>query len=149
MPSHPTHLNALSQLVNLKNQAVADILARVNYQRQLCQRYRNNIQGLNRLLSFTVPMTTPLQRDNQQRYKQALLQVTGIQQRELNLAEGQLASIEQELMAAVLNEKRLARVLELKLADWRQSLSAQEQKLQDGLANQAWWRQQGEAQAGF
>lgn len=140
MSAQPTELNTLGSLLKLRHQGVNQVMARIQYQQQLCQRYRSNIEGLNRLLGYTVPMTTPLQRDNQQRYKQVLLRVAEVQQRELTIAEQQLETIRQELLAASLDEKRLEKVLEIKLAQWQESLGRQEQKLQDALASQSWIR---------
>ncbi|AQT59870.1 flagellar FliJ family protein [Cellvibrio sp. PSBB023] len=136
-------LAALSRLASLRSTKVQQMLGRVTYQQNLCQRYRNNIIGLNRLCSFTVPMTTPLQRNNQQQYKATLHKMVELQQRELALAEENLARIQVELMAAMRSEKIVAHVIDAKMAQWQQQLNQQEQKIQDGLAAQSWWRAQG------
>ena len=133
-------LNTLGRLASLRATRVQQMLARVNYQQNLCQRYRNNITGLTRLCSFTVPMTTPLQRDNQQQYKGTLLKMVEIQRKELEVAEATLARIQVELMNAMRSEKIVAHVLDAKMSEWQQLLSQQEQKIQDGLASQSWWR---------
>ncbi len=136
-------LAVLSRLASLRSTKVQQMLGRVTYQQNLCQRYRNNIIGLNRLCSFTVPMTTPLQRNNQQQYKATLHKMVELQQRELALAEENLARIQVELMAAMRSEKIVAHVIDAKMAQWQQQLNQQEQKIQDGLAAQSWWRAQG------
>lgn len=136
-------LAVLSRLASLRSTKVQQMLGRVTYQQNLCQRYRNNIIGLNRLCSFTVPMTTPLQRNNQQQYKATLHKMVELQQRELALAEENLARIQVELMAAMRSEKIVAHVIDAKMAEWQQQLNQQEQKIQDGLAAQSWWRAQG------
>ena len=136
-------LNTLSRLANLRATRVQQMLGRVNYQQNLCQRYRNNITGLSRLCSFTVPMTTPLQRDNQQKYKGTLLSMVEIQRKELALAEETLARIQVELVNAMRSEKIVAHVLDAKMAQWQTLLNQQEQKIQDGIASQSWWRTQG------
>lgn len=136
-------LETLGRLATLRGTRVQQMLGRVTYQQNLCQRYRNNILGLNRLCSFTVPMTTPLQRNNQQQYKQTLHHMVELQKRELTLAEENLARIQVELMAAMRSEKIVAHVLDAKIAQWQQTLNQQEQKIQDGLAAQSWWRNQG------
>ena len=133
-------LNTLGRLASLRATRVQQMLARVNYQQNLCQRYRNNITGLTRLCSFTAPMTTPLQRDNQQQYKGTLLKMVEIQRKELEVAEATLARIQVELMNAMRSEKIVAHVLDAKMSEWQQLLSQQEQKIQDGLASQSWWR---------
>ena len=136
-------IDVLSRLARLRNSKVQEMLGRVNYQRDLCQRYRNNITGVSRLCSFTAPMTTPLQRDNQQKYKATLHKMIEVQRRELALAEENLAKIQSDLLAAMRGEKIVSHVLEGKMAEWRQALAQQEQKIQDGLAAQTWWRAQG------
>jgi flagellar export protein FliJ len=136
-------IEVLSRLASLRGNKVRQMLGRVSYQQNLCQRYRNNITGLGRLCGFSVPMTTPLQRDNQQRYKATLYKMVELQRRELQLAEENLARIQAELLAAMRSEKVVAQVIDTKMTQWQQLLAQQEQKIQDGLAAQAWWRTQG------
>lgn len=136
-------LDTLARLASLRATRVQQMLGRVTYQQNLCQRYRNNITGLARLCSFTVPMTTPLQRDNQQHYKGTLLKMVEIQRQELALAEQALARIQVELMNAMRSEKIVAHVMDAKMTQWQQLLNQQEQKIQDGIASQSWWRNQG------
>ena len=136
-------IDVLSRLASLRGSRVQQMLGRVNYQKNLCQRYRNNITGLNRLCGFTVPMTTPLQRDNQQQYKATLHKMVELQRRELQLAEENLARIQAELLAAMRSEKVVMQVIDTKMAQWHAALAQQEQKIQDGLAAQAWMRAQG------
>ena len=133
----------LERLASLRATRVQQMLGRVSYQQNLCQRYRNNITGLTRLCGFTVPMTTPLQRDNQQKYKSTLYQMVELQRKELSLAEESLARIQLELMGAMRSEKIVAHVIDTKMVQWQLLLNQQEQKIQDGLASQSWWRAQG------
>ncbi|MBG0842491.1 flagellar FliJ family protein [Ectopseudomonas toyotomiensis] len=135
-------IEVLGRLASLRGSKVQQMLGRVSYQQNLCQRYRNNITGLSRLCGFTVPMTTPLQRDNQQRYKATLYKMVELQRRELALAEENLARIQGELLAAMRSEKVITQFLESKMGQWQDELARQEQKIQDGLAAQAWWRAQ-------
>ena len=60
-------IETLTRLASLRGNRVKQMLGQVQYQQNLCQRYRNNITGLSRLCGFSAPMSTPLQRDNQQR----------------------------------------------------------------------------------
>lgn len=135
-------IDVLRRLASLRNSQVQQMLGRVNYQQNLCQRYRNNIAGLSRLCTFTVPMTTPLQRDNQQRYKATLYKMVEMQRRELELAELNLKRIQGELLSAMRNEKVITQLMDSKIEEWNLLLGQQEQKIQDGLAAQAWWRNQ-------
>ncbi|QEY16384.1 flagellar export protein FliJ [Cellvibrio sp. KY-GH-1] len=136
-------LDTLGRLASLRATRVQQMLGRVTYQQNLCQRYRNNITGLTRLCGFTAPMTTPLQRDNQQQYKGTLLRMVELQRKELAVAEENLARIQLELMNAMRSEKIVAHVIDAKMNQWQLLLNQQEQKIQDGLAGQGWWRNQG------
>ncbi|MEN0036240.1 MAG: flagellar FliJ family protein [Cellvibrio sp.] len=133
-------IELLSRLASLRNHKVQQMLGQVTYQQNLCQRYRNNITGLSRLCTFTVPMTTPLQRSNQNQYKMTLHKMVELQQRELSIAEQNLSRIRDELMAAMRSEKAVTHVIDNKMTQWQQILGQQEQKIQDGLAAQSWMR---------
>ena len=50
--------------------------------------------------------------------------------------------IQRELQQAMRSERLVQQVIDAKLAEWQQLLARQEQKLQDGLAAQTWWRGQ-------
>lgn len=133
-------IELLARLASLRNHKVQQMLGQVTYQQNLCQRYRNNITGLSRLCTFTVPMTTPLQRNNQNQYKMTLHKMVELQQRELTIAEQNLSRIRDELMAAMRSEKAVTHVIDNKMSQWQQILGQQEQKIQDGLAAQTWLR---------
>ena len=133
-------IETLGRLASLRSHRVRQMLGRVQYQQNLCQRYRNNITGLSRLCGFSVPMSTPLQRDNQQRYKATLYKMVELQRRELAVAEQALERIQRELLQAMRSEKVVEHVIEGQLQQWQQMLAQQEQKIQDGLAAQAHWR---------
>ena len=134
-------IETLTRLASLRGNRVKQMLWQVRYQQNLCQRYRNNITGLSRLCGFSVPMSTPLQRDNQQRYKATLYKMVELQRRELAVAEQALARIQQELLQAMRSERVVEHVSDAKMQQWQQQLLAQEQKIQDGLAAQSWWRE--------
>ncbi|MGE4407630.1 flagellar FliJ family protein [Pseudomonas sp.] len=133
-------LETLGRLASLRGNRVRKMLGQVQYQQNLCQRYRNNITGLSRLCGFSVPMNTPLQRDNQQRYKATLHKMVELQRRELAVAEQALERIRRELLQAMRSEKVVEQLIDSKLQQWQQLLAQQEQKIQDGLAAQAHWR---------
>lgn len=135
-----SRINVLNRLAQLRNVQMRQIMGRVSYQQNLCERYRNNIAALKRLCGFTSATTTPLQRHNQQQYKATLHAMTNLQVRELKLAEQTLSRIQDELQHVVRQEKVLAQVIDEKMRIWQATLAQQEQKIQDGLASQAWWR---------
>src|SRR5690606_21941169 len=119
-PDHPAEpaevdvkeqIEVLSRLAGLRGNRVREVMGRVNYQRNLCQRYRNNITGLTRLCGFVVPVTTSLQRSNQQQYKATLFKMLQLQRRELEVAEQSLKRIQEELLQAMRNEKVIAQLI--------------------------------------
>ena len=63
-----------------------------------------------------------------------------LQVRELKLAEQTLKRIQDELQHVVRQEQVLVQVIEDKMRQWQATLAQQEQKIQDGLASQTWWR---------
>ena len=133
-------INVLNRLAQLRAVQARQIMGRVTYQQNLCERYRINIAGLTSLCGFTTATTTPLQRHNQQQYKATLHAMTNLQVRELKLAEQTLKRIQDELQQVVRQEKVLAQVIEDRMCQWLATLAQQEQKIQDGLASQTWWR---------
>lgn len=133
-------ISVLSRLASLRSIQVQQVMGRVSYQENLCQRYLNNIAGLNRLCGYDSATTTALQRHNQQQYKATLHAMINLQTRELQVAQENLTRIQGELMQAVRDEKVLTHVIDSKVRDWQTQLARQEQKIQDGLASQAWWR---------
>lgn len=137
-----SRIEVLSRLAEVRGIQVRQVMTRVAYQQNLCQRYRNNIAGLARLCGFSSATTTPLQRHNQQQYKATLHAMTNLQVRELQLAEQTLQRIQDELLALMRQEKVLAHVIEGKVLAWQTELSRQEQKIQDAMASQTWWRNQ-------
>lgn len=137
-----SRIEVLSRLAEVRGIQVRQVMTCVAYQQNLCQRYRNNIAGLARLCGFSSATTTPLQRHNQQQYKATLHAMTNLQVRELQLAEQTLQRIQDELLALMRQEKVLAHVIEGKVLAWQTELSRQEQKIQDAMASQTWWRNQ-------
>ena len=133
-------IRVLNRLAGLRALQVRQVMGRVTYQQNLCQRYRNNIAALTRLCDVNSVTSTPLQRHNVQQYKATLHAMNNLQVRELKLAEQNLDRIQQELFAVMPQEKVLAQVIDEKMRVWQASLALQEQKIQDGRASQAWWR---------
>jgi flagellar export protein FliJ len=135
-------IKVLSHLAEIRAIQVRKMLGRVTYQQNLCVRYRSNIASLSRLSGFSSSTTTPLQRNNHQQYKATLHKMINLQVRELSLAEGNLSRIRAELMQAMRQEQVVVHLIENKMAQWQYALEVQEQKIQDGLASQCWWRNQ-------
>ncbi|MNJ21556.1 Flagellar FliJ protein [compost metagenome] len=133
-------INVLSRLATLRGIEVRQVKGRVNYQQNLCQRYRENIVGLNRLCGYDNAVTSAVQRQNQQQYKATLHAMINLQVRELAAAQEHLTHMQGQLMQAVRKQKVLTQVIDAKVRDWQMEQGRQEQNRQDGLASQAWWR---------
>lgn len=131
---------AFGRLAELRAAQTRQLLARVHYQQQLCQRYQANIAALRRLCGFQGCIDTVVQRHNHQQYKVTLHNMIELQTRELALAERTLAGLREQMLDALRGEKVAAQALAGKLGEWRALLARQEQALQDGLGAQVWWR---------
>lgn len=134
-------LAAYGRLATLRDQRVRQVQGRLGHQRQLCQRYRANIDALNRLCGFEACLDTPVQRHNHQQYKATLHAMINLQVRELALAEATLQRVHEQLRVAMRSERVMRDALHGKWQEWQTSLARQEQRLQDGLGAQVWWRQ--------
>ncbi|HTO19661.1 MAG TPA: flagellar export protein FliJ [Pseudomonas sp.] len=133
-------LNTLGKLAAIRQMRVRQMLGRVQYQRNLCQRYRNNISGLGRLSEYVGGSETGLHRLNQQQYKTNLYKMIDLQRRELATAEEHLERLQGDLLRAMRSEKALEQFIDGKADEWNRELVRQEQKIQDALASQSWWR---------
>ena len=96
--------------------------------------------ALNRLCGFEACLDTPVQRHNHQQYKATLHAMINLQVRELALAEATLQRIGEQLRVAMRSERVLRDALNGKWQEWQALLARQEQRLQDGLGAQVWWR---------
>ena len=136
-------LDTLGKLAAIRQMRVRQMLGRVQYQRNLCQRYRNNISGLSRLSEYMGGAETDLHRLNQQQYKTNLYKMIDLQRRELATAEEHLERLQDDLLRAMRSEKALEQFIDAKADEWNRELARQEQKIQDALASQSWWRDTG------
>lgn len=133
---------AFSRLADLRASQVRQVLRRVHYQQQLCQRYRDNLVALDRLCRFETTIATTVQRHNHQQYKATLHGMMTLQAADLAQAERGLASLREEMLQAMCSEKSVVQALAGKLQQWHTLLARQEQKLQDAMGAQAGWRRQ-------
>ena len=133
-------LNTLGKLAAIRQMRVRQMLGRVQYQRNLCQRYRNNISGLGRLSEYVGGAEIGLHRLNQQQYKTNLYKMIDLQRRELATAEEHLERLQNDLLRAMRSEKALEQFIDAKSDEWNRELVRQEQKIQDAMASQSWWR---------
>lgn len=134
-------LRVLEQLRQMRERSVNELTAQVARQKQLCQRYLNNINSLN-ALCHDAPVQTQgaLERMNQTHYKANIQRVIAWQEQEQALAEMRARELQADLTEQACREK----TVDLVLAQQREALAkargAQEQKNTDGLALQSWLR---------
>lgn len=133
-------IELLGRLERVRATKADEHRSRVAAQHARCEMYRDNIQRLERLCEFTADMTTAVQRDNQQHYKATLHKMLAMQRRELAAAENALERLQTELYAALRKEKIVTHAIETRRTEYSRELARHEQRLQDGLAAQSWWR---------
>jgi flagellar export protein FliJ len=83
---------------------------------------------------------SPVLAMNRAGYKQAMLRMAATHRLDLSLHESELALSQRELAEAARRHEALDRVLQREHSNVRQVTKVKEQKHQDELASQVWWR---------
>lgn len=135
-------IESLDRLALLRAGKVREVQARLARQVDLYRRCHANIEALEQLAGAPSSGASPLERDNAQRYKHTLHRALAWQRRELDTYEQAMARLRGELQQARFDELRLAHVRDDQLAQWHQLQARQEQRQQDAMATQCWWRGQ-------
>lgn len=133
----------LEQLRLMRNRAVADLSSQLSSQRQLCQRFENNITALSSLASgmsdsagnCAVLMT------NHSGYKRNIQRVIDWQKQEQALAGLEAQKIQGELLFEAKREKSLEIVLDERKRQRTVDENRREQKVTDAMSAQCWHRQ--------
>ncbi|WP_312742636.1 flagellar export protein FliJ [Cedecea neteri] len=133
----------LEQLHMLRNRAVKETGARLNAQRQLCQRYEKNISTLTSLAAGISPESgnSALQMVNYSGYKRTLQRVIDWQKQEHALAELEARQLQGALLQEAKREKGLEVVLDAKRSERHAEQERRERKTTDAVSAQCWLRQ--------
>ncbi|NWA61732.1 flagellar export protein FliJ [Pantoea sp. B9002] len=134
----------LTQLREMRERKVNDLSSQLAQQKQLVQRYQNNISALNRLGGGTgTEGANATQLSNLARYKTNIQRVIDWQTQASALAEKQQDELQTELISHACQEKTVSLVLEQQQQALAQARQQQQQKLTDAQAMQCWLRNRG------
>ncbi len=134
--------SSLGTLVDLREREVDRLAADMASKEALRRRFRHNIERLRGLCAgesapASLPMALSL---NLAGYKQSVLRMVEQHCEDLALHEADMAVTQQALTAASQRREVLEQVLRREQRAVRIELGVREQKRQDELASQVWWR---------
>lgn len=140
----PKTIRTLEQLVQLRARSVQDLSGKLSSQRQLCQRYENNIEALNNLAITPVSAgnTHGAMMINQAHYKKNIQRIINWQKQEQALAEMKMQEIQQNLLHEARKERGFQTVLEQRRDKFADEEARKAQKVTDSLSAQCWMRRQ-------
>ncbi|WP_408068320.1 flagellar export protein FliJ [Yersinia pekkanenii] len=134
-------LQQLQQLQQLRQQALNQATSRLAQQKQLCQRYQNNISALTSLTHFSLTAAAgAVLITNSASYKRHIQRVIDWQKQEQVLAGIEAGKLQIELQQQACREKTVAVVLAQQQQLWQLEQGRCEQKVTDSLAAQCWQR---------
>jgi len=141
MSNKPASLQVLEKLQLIRQRAVEETSGKLSQQKQLCQRYSNNIEALRALSDSSSGMAADAaQMNNQARFKATIQRVIDWQKQEEALASIEQQAIQRELVEHANREMTINVVMEQQKVAIRQALDRDQQKLTDGQAMQSWMR---------
>ena len=138
--SKPTR--SLEQLVDLREREVDRLTADMAAKTALRDRYRSNVERLERLYQSVgaTGVWSPALSLNCAQYKQSVMQLADAHREDLTLHEADMAVAQRVLTTAARKHEALNQVLEKSRTQERHERNVHEQKRQDELATQAWFR---------
>lgn len=136
-------IGVLEQLRLMRERAANQLSGQLAQQKQLAQRYLNNVEALNRLGSVALPDNSGgAQMHNLANYKATIQRVVDWQKQEHALANVQAAQMQQALRKKACEEMSVAHVMQQQQQALNQTRERQQQKQTDAQAMQCWLRQQ-------
>ncbi len=135
-------LHSLNTLVDLREREVDRLSAEMARKEEVRQRFHRNLARMHGLAAGasaqgTVPAALSANRAD---YKQALLRMVEQHRQDLSLHEADMAAMQRALAAASRKQEVLEQVRSGEARELQASQARQEQKQQDELASQVWWR---------
>lgn len=143
-PSKP--MQSLRRLVDLREREVDRLAADMAAKTRVRERYRSNLDRLDQLCrsagaSGAAAQLAPALSLNCGIYKQSVMQLAEEHRQDLALHEADMAVAQGVLAEAARRHAVLGQVLERQQNELRQAQVAFEQKRQDELATQVWFRE--------
>ncbi|AKJ41376.1 flagellar export protein FliJ [Pragia fontium] len=135
-------IKTLQLLKQLRSRAVSELTGQLSQQKQLCQRYQNNIDALTSLNDDTQvkPGDSPILMNNQSHYKNHLRYLINWQQQEFAMADNQAKVLQENLVKEACREKTVELVLDEQKSDIALEEDRKQQKVTDALSAQCWLR---------
>lgn len=140
--SKQTTLDSLGRLIDLRERDVERLTTEFAAKQAVRERYLGNLARLDALRdgSGASGARSPVLSLNCAAYKQSVMQVAEAHRADLQLHEADMAVAQQALQAAARRREVLGQVQERHRRDVQRQQQAGEQKRQDELASQLWWR---------
>ncbi|CAM3556411.1 flagellar export protein FliJ [Paracidovorax anthurii] len=144
MTHPPEPLRSLERLVDVREREVDRLTADMADKRALRDRFLRSIERMEHLAhsSGASGGTLLAQALNRGAYKQAMLHLAHTHRQDLGRHEADLAQAQQQLTQAVRRKEVLGQVLEQRQQVQALAAQALQQKRDDELASQVWWRGQ-------
>jgi len=135
-------ISSLGTLVDLREREVDRLTSDMASKETVRQRYRHSIERLRGLcVGESAPASLPMALSlNLAGYKQSVLQMVEQHREDLTLHEADMAVTQQALTAASQRREVLGQVLQREQRTVLAERGVREQKRQDELASQVWWR---------
>lgn len=132
----------LQRLKQIRERAVSQLTTELARQKQLCQRYQNNIRALTTLNdeSSANISANPVLMSNSSNYKSHIQKVIDWQKQEYALADKTAQTMQKDLVKQACREKTVDLVLQDQQAALKTEQDRHQQKMTDGLSAQAWLR---------
>lgn len=140
--SKARNLYSLGRLVDLRAREVERLTAEVAAKQAVRQRYLDNLARLEELRDSSGPSGAlpPVLSLNCAAYKHTVMMLADAHRDDLAVHEAEMARAQQALTAAALKREVLGQVHARQLRSVAGEQAVAEQKRQDELASQVWWR---------
>ncbi|AKJ30366.1 flagellar export protein FliJ [Caldimonas brevitalea] len=137
-------VHSLNRLIELREREVERLNVEVANKRAVGDRYRRSLERMTALCegsgaSAALPPALSLNCGN---YKQAMLGMVDLHRQDLALHEADMAVSQRALDAAARKQEVFQQLLARRQAQLLREHESREQKRQDELATQVWWRGQ-------
>lgn len=144
MSRKPEDLRVMETLYQIRQREVEKTSSKLMQQKQVCQRYSNNIKALHALSDSSSGMAMgAAQMHNQARFKTTIQRVIGWQEQEKALAVIDQLAIQRELIEQAKREMAISIVIEQQRVALGRALDRSQQKITDAQAMQSWMRKKG------
>lgn len=135
-------IKTLKLLKQMREREVSALTGELSQQKQLCQRYQNNIDALTSLNGGPEFESTPsaVLMTNQSSYKSHIQRLIDWQKQEFVLADKEAKGLQVELVKEACREKIVELVLDEQSSTLRLEQDRQQQKITDSMSTQCWLR---------